>query len=512
MILGFGISTKVIGGIILLIACCFFMAQLLFQTWYNECLAELFGHDFHEENRTGVKSIAEDPAAEGLIRTTVDFFAALVITTALFIATPLVLPAAAWFLVPIVFGYVVFLASRLDIEHYTLFDLNRFNGNYGYSSTVVILISLALLTIFQVKIGVLSALFVFIAIRQIMTNLQEKSRIIFVNRNQKVPNFLHRYIEDPEDTQYRVGLKFPKYLQARSQNSWFEDIIGAIIKSPVRVTHLRWCQRAFPPIDTFVADILEEDGGEQRYLINLYPKPVLGAFKREIEFHLTHPVHPLTLPFVGSRRLNDCGALLYKFDGGQSADGQFFNGHVKELLVAMWCTSVPPGQQNLLGTPYLVNALNESGIDMLKAIARTSEERESLACVQNHLPLLRQKINALPRQIHNPHAGQLAAFHDANKVLKLSIWGHVEIQPIGSQLGALAGVEVSKMESDLAEMLEIVSEHRADCLEVTVQDIQLAATSFSMAKSIANGPLINALRDGVRLAQLLNDQQNPSVK
>ncbi len=481
---GHEFSTKTLAAIILLAAALFFASQWVARGQYEKHMARLFGDEGSREVTSA--SPIRDNSNEQLFRSTVDFVTSQLLALILIVAAVLVLHWSALLILPISAAYFASLARLLRESGPKKPDLSWHNNLFSFATMISVLVMLGVLSRFH-AVTPLSALFVFIASRQLLTSYAEIAGAISRYRNPVVPDFLQKSAGGISPAQFRSHRVSAPFFRTEERDAWLLERLHGLHDGPTHIEATTWLYSGSKSLQSFVVKARTKSGTTQNYVLNIFPEKERELARTEHACVISSP-NPLCLPFRAIHVDGEHTALVYAFDG-HCSDEKLLPGRSSELLANL--TSVPVDGLGAITAQrgVFLHSVDEDSIDMLSAAA--ASQQANVHRFATELSTAKSIVAQLPDALMNPSVGPSTLLLDREGSVKFLTWSRAAVQPIGCQLQYLPNMSDAQLE----DVLVSLKKRRSDCRHLQVAHLRLASALFGIQKNIAKGTLLGAIEN-----------------
>lgn len=295
-----------------------------------------------------------------------------------------------------------------------------------------------------------------------------------------------------------------RFLNPSTRSAWACDLMEqAGIKYEPEL-QIDWHQMDAVDVYAFRID-LHGLNGPETYLAKLYGTNISALAEQERLLIKYQPKLP-SLEWLGHYCLDNIDCHLFRLDDHKKLTRRQIGEGVVAINRELMCHE-PAGELLLRFTrsrPYLENRLERRSIERLSYACSDDIDIQKVEYFIDALPLIIQKIGALPRQIVSLDITSEALLISKSQVFSLSHWSNWRIEAIGCNW------PVAEKER-LREAVEIARSTRPDMTTVSTEDVELAALTYSFERLLQRKDYPGALK---LLGDILNatytDQSNVS--
>ena len=404
-------------------------------------------------------------------------------------------------LVLAVIGYVLFVFLLLLLTcTFSQRIRIRLNQNINGLGAIVAAVGFLLAFIFMVldfmvapAPGVIEAVISLLLVRQLMNRLVGLSvdlNALYTQRLQINALFFHGHPLVAELPQHeRV---FWPLLESPRREEWVRNVLHEVAACDPGRFECNWHQTGSADVVAF--EVTARDYSEQplgQHLIKLFNNNRKSLAEHEASLLAEGmPRGFPALQFLGADSVGSYQCNVFKWSGGQ----KFLPRQMWRMRLDMLnkLIALEPEKhivaQYYRSRPMLAQRLTETVLDRLCLVAGNSQSLKQVEELKRNIGNLQARLDALPVQIFNPDMNADTLLNAEGDELILTHWGRWSIEPIG------AGWPAQEKElAMLDEALISARKHRPTLINVTVNDVRLAALIFAIENFYIRQQYVNAL-------------------
>ncbi len=411
------------------------------------------------------------------LRSTLDFYSAVVIVLSVFAVMLAVLPSAAMLNLALLLCAVYLLNAAINREDFSKFP--EFLDKYSFGTQVVVLLSILVTMLYREGISYLAAIFAFVGTRQAWTSVSDAVRSILYIQGSLPPTYLEQDKDPAARGVLRGNVREP-YLKPETGHELLRDLVSSALNQPISSFTCSWRDLAVRHTHSF---LLTADS--HHLLVNLFNERNLSRAEMEAEHSAASQFNGVTrLEFLGSQQTPGGGAAnIYRHDNlKQTTRNRYFES-AEQLFSDLWCVESYDGLANIPSA----TGISDYDLDVLRQVTTSASEANQIELFREHLTDVEDRYAKIPIALYVGDQSSKTVLSDEAGKLAPGPSANLSLQPVGSFLWRIH----DGRQCDLRRIASSLNQRRGCC--VYPDDLLFASAIFEIGIGLKNGMYANAL-------------------
>lgn len=471
---GYVLAPVEVAAILLAFAMTLFLVQLYLTAAYDKRIGAVFGD-------AGSDQAVEELMHHGqevrtALASVINLRAASFLGGSLLAANIIMFPASLLLLLPMA-GYIVFVVYAMTRPSYEKSLVPaEYNSIVGFLSMISVLTLLGSTVLSGTTVHFALALFVFISFRYITNCLTEITSILYRYRLGVMPSFLRMRIADHVKADFKVAGGPPPFLSTAKKNEWIRSALDAIGVQPCDMMDAVWNHSSGTQSLGFVVSF----ANLAPVLVNIFHPSGKAAFLQEQAVHADFIDCSFLLRKIGQSRMGQFPIVGYDLADTEPLKQEDLQACRQTLTIEMLKAQPPQLPRMKTASGDLLRWLTHENFDILRAVSPDRESIELVDWLEFNGPELRHRTLALPLALYVPSMQSSQMCRHKDGTIKLMSWNGADLEPIGGGLGP----SESRRSLSISDLLADLKASREDCKSVTVDDVEISAHLFAVARYV----------------------------